>query len=93
MGQRAITDFDEENHHDNEITNILEARGLQVFYQVEKDWHYRKEERRWVSMNDVSAWYRCHTQGRPNGQGEVPHPLEGCVRESRPPARGRRASA
>jgi len=58
MGQRAITDFDELNHHDNEITNILEGRGLQVLYQVEKDWHYRKEERRWVPMNDVSAWYR-----------------------------------
>jgi hypothetical protein len=58
MGQRAITDFDEVNHHDNEITNILEGRGLQVFYQVEKDWHYRKEERRWVPLNDVSAWYR-----------------------------------
>ena len=59
MGQRAITDYDEENHHDNEITNILEAKGAQVFYQVEKDWHYRKEERRWVSMNDVSSWFRC----------------------------------
>jgi len=59
MGQRAITDYDEENHHDNEITNILEGRGSQVFYQIEKDWHYRKEERRWVSINDVSSWYRC----------------------------------
>src|SRR6185436_17769295 len=65
MGQRAITDYDEENHHDNEITNILECGGLQVFYQVEKDWHYRKEERRWVSMNDRSAWYRCQ---RRNGK-------------------------
>jgi hypothetical protein len=62
MGQRAITDYDEENHHDNEITNILEGKGLQVLYQVEKDWHYRKEERRWVPMNDVSAWYRCRLQ-------------------------------
>jgi hypothetical protein len=59
MGQRAISDYDELNHHDNEITNILEGKGRQVLYQVEKDWHYRKEERRWVSMNDVSAWYRC----------------------------------
>jgi hypothetical protein len=59
MGQRAITDYDEEHHHDNEITNILEGPGLQVFYQVEKDWHYRKEERRFVPMNDVSGWYRC----------------------------------
>jgi hypothetical protein len=62
MGQRAITDYDEENHHDNEITNILEGRGLQVLYQVEKDWHYRKEERRWVPMNDVSSWYRCESK-------------------------------
>jgi hypothetical protein len=59
MGQRAITDYDEANHHDNEITNILEGKALQVFYQVEKDWHYRKEERRWVPLNDLSAWYRC----------------------------------
>ncbi|MGE0454627.1 MAG: hypothetical protein AB7O37_11035 [Vicinamibacteria bacterium] len=59
MGQRAITDYDEENHHDNEITNIVEGRGQQVLYQIEKDWHYRKEERRWVPLNDVSAWYRC----------------------------------
>jgi hypothetical protein len=62
MGQRAITDFDELNHHDNEITNIVEGRKLQILYQVEKDWHYRKEERRWVPMNDVSAWYRCRSR-------------------------------
>jgi hypothetical protein len=59
MGQRAITDYDEQNHHDNEITNIIEGNRLQVLYQVEKDWHYRKEERRWVPLNDLSAWYRC----------------------------------
>ena len=58
MGQRAITDYDEWNNHDNEITNILEGDALQMFYQVEKDWHYRKEERRFVPMNDVSGWYR-----------------------------------
>jgi hypothetical protein len=62
MGQRAITDYDEENHHDNEITNILEGPGLQVFYQVGKDWHYRKEERRWVPMNDQSSWYTVRKQ-------------------------------
>ena len=56
--RQAITDYDEEHHHDNEITNILEGRDAQVLYQVEKDWHYRKEERRWVPMNDQSAWNR-----------------------------------
>jgi hypothetical protein len=63
MGQRAITDYDESNNHDNEITNILEADGVQMFYQVEKDWHYRKEERRFVPMNDVSSWYRARRVG------------------------------
>jgi len=56
MGQRASTDFDERNSHDNSILNIIEGRGLQIFYQNDKDWHYRTEERRWVSLNDRSCW-------------------------------------
>jgi hypothetical protein len=56
MGQRASTDFDERNSHDNSILNIMEGTGLQIFYQNDKDWHYRTEERRWVSLNDKSSW-------------------------------------
>jgi hypothetical protein len=56
MGQRALTDFDEQNFHNNEILNILEGRGIQVYYQNDVDWHYRKEERRWDRMNDESSW-------------------------------------
>ena len=56
MGQSAATDFDERNSHDNSIANILEGKGQQVFYQLDKDWHYRHEERRWVSLNDKSGW-------------------------------------
>ena len=58
MGQRAATDFDEGNTHDNSIVNILEGRGLQIFYQNDKDWHYRAEERRWITLNDKSSWRR-----------------------------------
>jgi hypothetical protein len=36
--------------------NIIEGAGRQVFFQHEKDWHYRVEERRWISMNDRSSW-------------------------------------
>ena len=57
MGQRAYTDFDENNYHNNEIVNILEARNMQIYYQNDQDWHYRSEERRYISMNDQSAWY------------------------------------
>ena len=63
MGQRAITDFDERNYHDNEILNILEARDIQLYYQGDKDWHYRTEERRWVSLNDQSSWRRTERKG------------------------------
>jgi hypothetical protein len=25
-------------------------------YQNDKDWHYRSEQRRWVSLKDRSSW-------------------------------------
>jgi hypothetical protein len=56
MGQRASTDYDERNSHDNSIVNILEGSGLQVFFQNDKDWYYRAEERRWVTLNEKSGW-------------------------------------
>lgn len=58
MGQRAYTDYDENNYHDNEIVSIKEADKMQVFYQVDKDWHYRNDERRYIPMNDKSSWYK-----------------------------------
>ena len=63
MGQKAITDFDEFNYHDNEILNIIEGAGTQLFYQNDQDWHYRKEERRWGSMNDESSWRKLERVG------------------------------
>lgn len=63
MGQRALTDYDESNYHDNEILNIIEGQGLQLFYQSDKDWHYRNEERRWISLNDNSSWRRVERKG------------------------------
>lgn len=57
MGQRAITDFDDTHSHSNEILNIMEARDIQVFYQNDKDWFYRTEERRWLTLNDNSKWH------------------------------------
>lgn len=58
MAQRAVTDFDEFNHHDNEILNIIEGNGIQIYFQNDKDWHYIKEERRWRILNDESSWRR-----------------------------------
>lgn len=63
MGQKATTDFDEIRAHGNEIVNILESVGTQVFYQQDKDWFYRAEERRWITMNDNSGWRRIERVG------------------------------
>lgn len=63
MGQKATTDFDEIRSHSNEILNIWEAPGLQVFFQQDKDWFYRAEERRWITMNDNSGWRRVERIG------------------------------
>jgi hypothetical protein len=56
MGQRATVDYDEANSHSNEILNIHETRDLQIYYQNDKDWFYRAEERRWITLNDNSSW-------------------------------------
>jgi hypothetical protein len=58
MANPIITDYDQENHHNHEICNILEIRDRQIYYEVDKDWHYRKEERRWIATNDKSGWKR-----------------------------------
>lgn len=61
MGQKAVTDYDEIRSHGNEITNILEARESLVYFQLDKDWFYRAEERRWVTMNDHSDWRKAES--------------------------------
>jgi len=56
MGQSANTDYDEKNSHDNSIIKVMEANGTLIYYQLDKDWHYRSEERRWVALNEKSQW-------------------------------------
>lgn len=56
MAQLAYTDYDEANYHDNEILKVIEGKCTKLFYQKDKDWHYRTEERRWIPLNDNSSW-------------------------------------
>ncbi len=64
MGQKATTDFSETRAHGNEIANIWESNGLQIFYKQDQDWFYRTEERRWITMNDNSRWHRIERAGK-----------------------------
>ncbi len=63
MGQRARTDYDEHNYHDHEIENIVEGKGMMVYYQSDKDWHYRKEDRTWIATNNNSSWRKVEKVG------------------------------
>lgn len=63
MGQKCTTDQDETRSHTNEIVNIVESEGTLLLYEINKDWFYRKEERRWVTMNDASGWHRVYEEG------------------------------
>jgi hypothetical protein len=71
MGQRATTDFDDTHAHGNEILNIWESTGALVYYQQDKDWFYRTEERRWISLNDVSRWRRVMKLGNKIEKSEL----------------------
>lgn len=56
--QKAYTDYDQANYHDNEILSIIEILDEKIYYQKDKDWHYRAEEKRWIPLNDESSWRR-----------------------------------
>jgi hypothetical protein len=64
MGQKATTDFDELRAHSNEIVSTWESADAQVYYQQDKDWFYRAEERRWITLNDNSGWRRIERVGK-----------------------------
>ena len=64
MGQRATTDFDDTHAHGNEVLNIWESTDVLAYYQKDKDWFYRTEERRWISLNDNSSWRRVAKVGK-----------------------------
>ena len=48
---------------DTSLTHDLSP--IEVYYQQDKDWFYRVEERRWISMNDNSGWRRVGMHRRP----------------------------
>jgi hypothetical protein len=64
MSNPRTVDRDPLNQHNEEVYNVHETIDQQIYYQFNKDWYYRKEERRWVPMNDKSSWFSCSRSGR-----------------------------
>ncbi len=56
MAKVAKTDYSTVKFHYNEITEILEINGEQIFYQKDFEYRYSKELRVWKSFEDDSGW-------------------------------------
>ena len=55
MGESATTDFDEKTRMTTALSRSWKRLDPDLL-QLDKDWHYRSEERRWVAMNEKSQW-------------------------------------
>jgi len=74
MGQRAITDYDEETTTTTRSPTSSRARASRLL-PVEKDWHYRKRSGAGSRSTTSRPGYRCAFREGRVVQGEVPHPL------------------
>ena len=60
MTEEKITDYDNVTFHDNSIYSITETANLQITYQQNYDKFYRETEKRYITINDLSGWFKTH---------------------------------
>ena len=58
MTEEKITDYDNTSFHDNSIYSITETVGVQVTYQQNYDKFCRESEKRYITINDQSCWFK-----------------------------------
>ena len=64
MGQKATDGLQRDpGPQQRDPQHLGSGLGVQVYFQEDKDWFYRAEERRWITMNDNSSWRRIEEEG------------------------------
>ena len=63
-----------------EVVNIHEMDGRQIYFQVDKDWHYRQADRTWVFSEREEHLARPPRRRRQVRRGRAAHPLTGAAR-------------
>jgi hypothetical protein len=53
-----ITDYDNNSYHNQCIYSVVETIGVQIIYQNNFDKFYRETEKRYITLNDLSGWYK-----------------------------------
>jgi hypothetical protein len=58
LTEEKITDYDNSMYHDHSIYSVVETTGQQLVYQQDYDKFYREAEKRYITINDLSGWYK-----------------------------------
>lgn len=54
--QKCFTDYNEYKYHNNQVYTIVESSNHQIFYQSDKDFVWRRDDKQWITTNDRSGW-------------------------------------
>ena len=70
LTDEAITDYDNNSYHNHSIYSVVETIGVQIVYQNNFDKFYRENEKRYITLNDLSGWYKTTPTKVKNGKKE-----------------------
>jgi len=70
LTDEKITDFDNNSFHNQSIYSVIETTGVQIVYQNNYDKFYRENEKRYITLNDLSGWYKTIPTKVKNGKKE-----------------------
>jgi hypothetical protein len=58
LTEEKVTDYDNLTYHDNSIYSVIESENAQIVYQWDHDKFYRESEKRYITLNDSTGWYK-----------------------------------
>ncbi len=58
LTDEMISDYDNNSYHNQSIYSVIETTGVQIIYQNNFDKFYRENEKRYITLNDLSGWLK-----------------------------------
>ena len=70
LTDEMISDYDNNSYHNQSIYSVIETIGVQIVYQNNFDKFYRENEKRYITLNDLSGWHKTTKTKVKNGKKE-----------------------
>ena len=70
LTDEMISDYDNNSYHNQSIYSVIETIGVQIVYQNNFDKFYRENEKRYITLNDLSGWHKTIKTKVKNGKKE-----------------------